>query len=650
MLLGIDTGGTFTDFVWFDGERIHLHKVLSTPAAPEKAILQGIRELQIALPDIQRVVHGSTVATNAVLEGKGVRTVYITNRGLGDVLTIGRQSRPALYELKPRCPPPPVPADHCLETGGRLGADGSVVEALSGDDLADLLQQVNKLQPTAAAINLLYSYLDDHFEREIEAALPESLFISRSSAILPEQKEYERGITTWLNAYVGPLVEGYLQRLGQALAPAHLAVMRSSGQTANAGQAGQEAVHLLLSGPAGGLSAARFIGGLCGEPRLLTFDMGGTSTDVALIDAEIALTSRGRIGHYPIAVPMVDMHTIGAGGGSLAYADPGGVLQVGPESAGADPGPACYGKGGEQATVTDANLVLGRIPRDARLAGKLPLDYQAAYSSLSQLAEQLGLESAEEAASGVIRIADEHMTQALRVISIQQGADPREFALMAFGGAGGLHLCALAEALGMTRAVAPINAGVLSALGMLTAPAGKQLSKTLGISLSECPLTTIETAFEELAEQGEAALQAEGLVSGERTITASVDLCYRGQSFTLNLPWQGKDPTCEAFHQEHESRYGHRLSTPVELVNVRLGISVKTAAPELADMPMTGEPGTTCQVHGIDQPVPVYPRHALATKPLAGPLIVMDDHATVYVAPGWRCQRDKLGNLLLRQR
>ncbi len=650
MLLGIDTGGTFTDFVWFDGEQIHLHKVLSTPAAPEKAILQGIRELQIALPDIQRVVHGSTVATNAVLEGKGVRTVYITNRGLGDILTIGRQSRPALYELKPRCPPPPVPADHCLETGGRLGADGSVVEALSADDLADLLQQVNKLQPTAAAINLLYSYLDDRFEREIEAALPESLFISRSSAILPEQKEYERGITTWLNAYVGPLVEGYLQRLGQALAPAHLAVMRSSGQTANAGQAGQEAVHLLLSGPAGGLSAARFIGGLCGEPRLLTFDMGGTSTDVALIDAEIALTSRGRIGHYPIAVPMVDMHTIGAGGGSLAYADPGGALQVGPESAGADPGPACYGKGGEQPTVTDANLVLGRIPRDARLAGKLPLDYQAAYSSLSRLAEQLGLESAEEAASGVIRIADEHMTQALRVISIQQGADPREFALMAFGGAGGLHLCALAEALGMTRAVAPINAGVLSALGMLTAPAGKQLSKTLGICISECPLTTIETAFGELAEQGEAALQAEGLVSGERTITASVDLCYRGQSFTLNLHWQGKEPTCEAFHQEHESRYGHRLSTPVELVNVRLGISVKTAAPELADMPVTGKSGTTCQVHGIDQPVPVYPRHALATNPLAGPLIVMDDHATVYVAPGWRCQRDKLGNLFLSQR
>jgi N-methylhydantoinase A len=650
MLLGIDTGGTFTDFVWFDGERIQLHKVLSTPAAPEKAILQGIRELQIALPDIQRVVHGSTVATNAVLEGKGVRTVYITNRGLGDVLTIGRQSRPALYELKLRCPPPPVPADHCLETGGRLGADGRVVEALSGDDLSDLLQQVNKLQPTAAAINLLYSFLDDRFEREIEAALPESLFVSRSSAILPEQKEYERGITTWLNAYVGPLVEGYLQRLGQALAPAHLAVMRSSGQTANAGQAGQEAVHLLLSGPAGGLSAARFIGGLCGEPRLLTFDMGGTSTDVALIDAEIALTSCGRIGHYPIAVPMVDMHTIGAGGGSLAYADPGGALQVGPESAGADPGPACYGKGGEQPTVTDANLVLGRIPREARLAGKLPLDYQAAYSSLSRLAEQLGLESAEEAASGVIRIADEHMTQALRVISIQQGADPREFALMAFGGAGGLHLCALAEALGMTRAVAPINAGVLSALGMLTAPAGKQLSKTLGITLSECPLTTIETAFAELAEQGEAALQAEGLVSGERTKTASVDLCYRGQSFTLNLPWQGKDPTCEAFQQEHESRYGHRLSTPVELVNVRLGISVKTAAPELADMPVTGKPGTTCQVHGIDQPVPVYPRQALATKPLAGPLIVMDDHATVFVAPGWRCQRDNLGNLLLRQR
>jgi N-methylhydantoinase A len=370
--LGIDTGGTFTDFVLFDGCSLRVHKVLSTPQAPEQAILQGIRELGLSTNGL-RVVHGSTVATNAVLEHKGVRTVYIANRGLGDVLTIGRQARRELYNLQPEPLRPPVPAEHCLEVDARIGADGSRISEFSPQDKAALLAAIEKIQPTAVAINLLFSFLDDSDEQAIADWLPEGLFVSRSSEVLPEYKEYERGIATWLNAWIGPLVAGYLERLAQQLAPAPLAVMQSSGGTVSADRAGRKAVQLLLSGPAGGLTGARFIGQQAGQSKLMTFDMGGTSTDVALIDGEIRLTSEGHIGHWPVAVPMVDMHTIGAGGGSIASIDAGGLLRVGPESAGAAPGPACYGQGGRQATVTDANLVLGRLQPEAFLGGNMRL-------------------------------------------------------------------------------------------------------------------------------------------------------------------------------------------------------------------------------------------------------------------------------------
>ncbi|MGB5261764.1 MAG: hydantoinase/oxoprolinase family protein, partial [Gammaproteobacteria bacterium] len=475
--LGIDTGGTFTDFVLYDGRGLCVHKVLSTPAAPEQAILQGIRELGLATDGL-RVIHGSTVATNAALERKGVRTAYITNRGLGDVLTIGRQARRELYNLQPAPPLPPVPRELCLEVGARTGADGRAVSSLSATDRDAVRAAIAAMQPQAVAINLLFSFLDDGDEREVASWLPDDVFVSCSADVLPEYREYERGIATWLNAWVGPLVAGYVQRLGKALAPAPLAVMQSSGGTLSADQAGRKAVQLLLSGPAGGLMGARYLGQQAGQARLLSFDMGGTSTDVALIDGEIRLTSEGHIGPWPVAVPMVDMHTIGAGGGSIARVDDGGLLQVGPESAGADPGPACYGRGGARPTVTDANLVLGRLQADAFLGGAMALDVGAARQVMQTLAS--GLEcSIEEAAQGVLAVANEHMAQALRVISVQRGEDPASYVLMSFGGAGGLHVCALAEALGMARALVPVQAGVLSALGMLVAPPSRQLSHTL---------------------------------------------------------------------------------------------------------------------------------------------------------------------------
>ena len=655
MFLGVDTGGTFTDFVLLDDSgRLRIHKVLSTPAAPEQSILQGIRDLGLADATLQ-VVHGSTVATNAVLEGKGARTAYIANRGLRDVLTIGRQARRELYNLQPPRPEPPVPRHLCLETGGRLAADGSELEPLTDTDLADLVAAVRAAAPEAVAVNLLFSFVDAANEQRIEtalrAALGDTLFISRSSAVLPEYREYERGISTWLNSYVGPRVQGYLQRLGHELGVGSLAVMRSSGETCEASQAGQEAVHLLLSGPAGGLAGARHLARAAKCERVLTFDMGGTSTDVAMIDGAIRLTSEGRIGPYPVGVPMVDLHTIGAGGGSIASIDAGGLLQVGPASAGADPGPACYGHGGDQPTVTDANVVLGRLPADQQLGGSMALDREAAQAALARLATDAGLDSPEAAAEGVIRIANEHMARALRVISVQRGLDPREFALVSFGGAGGLHVCALAEMLGMRRALAPIHGGVLSALGMLAAPRGRQLSRTLGVDLAATAADTIETALAELAEQGRVALTGEGIAASALTYEPSLDLCYRGQSYTLNLPWTSPAAAERAYHDAHEQRFGHRLDAPVQLVNVRMAVHAPEQGLALPvwQAGQSADPAMT-RLHGLSESVPVWPRAALAADmELHGPAVITEAVATLYLAPGWRAIVDRVGNLDLDQ-
>ncbi len=650
MLLGIDTGGTFTDFVFYNGKRIAIHKVLSTPHAPEEAILQGMAEMGLAARDL-RVVHGSTVATNAVLEGKGVRTAFITNRGLRDMLTIGRQARRELYNLQPEAIAPPVPRGLCLETGGRLGADGSVIEPLTEDDLQDLRAAVERLAPQAVAINLLFSFLDDRFERAIEAAMPTGLFVSRSSMVLPEYREYERGMTTWLNAYVGPLVERYLARLSAHLAPGKLAVMQSAGGTLGAEQAGRQAVHLLLSGPAAGLVGARFVAEAAGQPRVMTLDMGGTSTDVALIDGEVELTSEGRIGPYPLAVPMVDMHTIGAGGGSIATVDAGGALQVGPQSAGAQPGPACYGRGGREATVTDANLVLGRLPVDARLGGSMQLDIEAARKAVSRIANQLGAASAEQAADGIVCIANEHMAQALRVISVQRGFDPREFVLVSFGGAGGMHVCALAEALGICRALVPVQAGVLSALGMLVAPPARQLSRTLGGLLASYDEATVNEALDDLAARGRAALRAQGVEPTEITTEPCLDLCYRGQSYCLTIAWQGTlSGVTETFHLTHAHRYGHRLAMPVELINVRMGLRAEPPVlplPKLhphAERTASGE----ARVYGVPGTVPIWHRECLVGgQRLVGPAIIAETTATTFVAPAWNSHVDDYGNLHL---
>ncbi len=658
MLLGVDTGGTFTDFVLFDGERLRVHKVLSTPEAPEWAILQGVRELGIEgeLLGELRMVHGSTVATNAVLEGKGVRTVFVTNRGFKDLLTLGRQARRELYNLQPAPIKPPVPVELCLETGGRLGADGGVVEPLTESDLKQLGAALQRLKPEAVAINLLFSFLDDQFERELEAAVPEGIFISRSSAILPEYKEYERGIATWLNAWVGPLVEGYLARLESGLPGATVSVMQSSGNTIEASLAGRQAVHMLLSGPAAGLSAARVIGALAGREHLLTFDMGGTSTDVALIDGELQLTTEGQIGPWPVSVPMVDMHTIGAGGGSIARLDAGGLLQVGPESAGAAPGPACYGKGGSEPTVTDANLVLGRLLPKAFLGGGMRLELAAAEQAVGEVAKRLRL-GLHEAAEGIITLANEHMARALRVMSVQRGVDPRQLTLASFGGAGGLHVCALAEALGMQQAIVPVHAGVLSALGMLCAPRGRQFSRTHQGLLAQMSEGEITAQLNLLRKEGERSLMQEGVALDSIRVQPQLDLRYLGQSYTLTVPWQqhgGSGTSIEVFHRLHQERYGHRLDLPVELVSLRL--QLQGPQPPLPLVPhelvaASAVPVDFASLHGIEDAVPVWAREALGPgRELQGPALITEQVSTTWLAPGWLCQVDPYGNLVLAYR
>ncbi|MES1943180.1 5-oxoprolinase [Salinisphaera sp. PC39] len=652
-LLGVDTGGTFTDFVLFDSERLRVAKRPSTPDAPERAVLDGAAGLAPADGPAPRLVHGSTVATNALLEGKTARTAYIANEGLADVLTIGRQNRSELYKLEPACQAPPVPFDLCLEVAQRSAPDGADVTPLDAAALEELVARVRKLDPEAVAVNLLYSFVDDSAERRIERALIDALgadvTVCRSSRVLPEYREYERGIATWINAALGPRVGRYLGRLKAGVGP--LAVMHGAAGTVDVDQAADHAVNLLLSGPAAGLLGARFAGRLAGEERLLTFDMGGTSTDVALIDGGIRLTSEGTIAGYPVAVPMVDMHTIGAGGGSLARVDAGAMLRVGPESAGADPGPACYGGGGERPTVTDANVVLGRLPASTRLGGDMALDVAAARKAMGGLTDTLGVDVAE-AAEGVIRVANEAMAQALRVISVQRGEDPRDYVLLCFGGAGGMHVCALAEALGMRRALVPVYAGVLSALGMLAARRSRELSHSVLKPLAAIDAAAIDRRLADMRERGRRELAAEGVPSADMEARISADLRYAGQSFTLSLPWRGPEETGDAFHAAHEARYGHRLDLDVELVNLRLslqGPEPSLPIPQLARGDGVPDPVERVHVHDVDGDVPVYAREdLLAGQRFAGPAIVRERVSTTWVAPGWGCAVDDYGNLRLQ--
>jgi len=685
-LLGIDTGGTFTDFVLFNQNKLTIHKVLSTPDAPERAILQGIKDLAIDLNNCS-IIHGSTVATNAVLEKKGVKTAYITNLGFKDTLTIGRQARDDIYDLCPKPVAPPVEEELCFEIDVRMDVQGNHLSVLKEHDLLTLAKKIVKASPQAIAINLLYSYLDASDEQRIEAYLLDYFkqnitdkngeiripFISRSSQVLAEYKEYERGMATWLNAWVGPKVQGYINRLKEGIKPASLTIMQSSGGTIAADYAANNSVRMLLSGPAGGLAGAHFVAVKAGYNKILTFDMGGTSTDVALIDGDLKLTSEGKIGNYPVAIPMVDMHTIGAGGGSIAYIDEGGVLQVGPESAGADPGPACYQQGGMQATVTDANLVLGHLPADSLLGGSMPLNLSTAKQVMQKLADRINL-SLYETAMGIITIANEHMSQALRVMSVQKGIDPQNLTLVPFGGAGGLHVCSLADNLNMQQILIPIHGGVLSALGMIVAPVSRDYSQTTHLligketaSLESSAKQLIIRQLYELVEQGQADLIHEGIAIDEIKKNFSLDLRYQGQSYSLNIPIamgvnnsqqseQLLKLAIEDFHNLHLQRYGHKHQLAIELVNLRVRVFANTKP---ISLPVINKTDTNSLVraekylpiYAMGDKIPVYSRpNLLAGNQITGPALITENVSTTLIEANWLCIVDNDGNLCLSKK
>jgi N-methylhydantoinase A len=657
--LGVDTGGTFTDFALLKNGQLHTHKVLSTPEAPEQAILQGIAEM--GLKDLCRsgqllVVHGSTVATNAALQNRGAKTLFITNQGIEDILSIGRQNRPDIYDLTP--PPifPPVPASQCLGVACRLDKSGAVTEALGQADIDQLILEIESLKPESIALCLLFSYLNPEQEQAIQSAIPEKYFVSISSEVLPESGEYERGIATWLNASLGPLMHSYLSRLNCEIPPENLSVMQSSGGTISCTQAANKAAHLLLSGPAGGLAAAHKIKQEIGCEGLLTFDMGGTSTDVAQIKEQIQLTSEGRIGRYPVAVPMVDMRTIGAGGGSIAYLDEGGMLHVGPESAGANPGPAGYGLGGLQVTVTDAHIFLGNLQPKLFAGGSLTLHKSAATTAIQDLAEKARL-SAEQLACGILDLVNEHMARALRQISAERGEDPADFSLCSFGGAGGLHVCALAEKLGMTKAIIPNNAGILSALGMLLAPGKRDLSHAL--IRSEANTDSLAHQCAAMSAQGQAELLQEGFAANKITTRFSLDCRYMGQSFSLNLPFVADvdlDSLAQQFHVAHKKNFGYHLDKKIELVNLRAHV---TAQLETIELPYLAPDSEDPEFELADiyrfaehssgrQKTPVFDRSKLApSQEVTGPALICEDSSTSWVAKGWIARVHRSGHLML---
>jgi N-methylhydantoinase A len=653
-LVGIDTGGTFTDIVVLEGgsnsgDMRHC-KVLSDPLDPSVPIVEGLKRMGLENKPLQ-IIHGTTVGTNAVLEGKGARVAYVTSKGFADVLTLGRQERQQVYQLKQPEVAPPVPRDLCLEVPTRTAADGSSLSSISDAELSRLKAKLGTLDIESVAINLLFSFLRPEEEQRIADSLDDSWFVSCSSKILPEVREYERGMATWLNASVGPVISRYLKRLQHRLPQASIAVMQSAGTTIAADQAAQQAVRLLLSGPAGGLAAARSISAQTNNPKLMSFDMGGTSTDVALFNGEIPLTGQCRLGAWPLSIPSVDIHTIGAGGGSIARVDEAGMLLVGPESAGASPGPACYDQGGTQATVTDANLVLGHIPASTLLGGYLPLNLEAAQQAVTKLAENMSCDVLE-AARGVVRLANEHMARALRVISVERGHDPAEYALLCFGGAGGLHACDLAGLLGMQRIIIPARAGVLSAMGMLVSEPGRELSKAVLKPLAGLTDEDIGRWFQVLETDAQTQLGDEGCEPGSVSFRRQLELRYKGQSATISINWAAGGAHQETFHEAHSKASGLRLPHPVELVNIRLSARAPAVlnSIDVRQEGGHGEEPEMIQLPGFAGKARLQSRSNLkCAKSTQGPCILTEPVSTSWIKPGWTVKPDEWGNLFLHR-
>ena len=661
IFVGVDTGGTFTDIVLLQEGQFRIHKVLSTPDDPSRAILQGLSELNI-LEGMTTLVHGSTVATNAVLERKGAATGLITTAGFRDVLEIGRQTRPKLYAIRVQKEPPLVPRSARVEVVERLNERGEVLVNLDRASLQTAIAELQAHGIEAVAISLLFSFTNPtHEQRVTEAAREVGFYVSASYEVVPEFREYERTSTVVLNAYVGPLIDRYLARLEQAIPErTTFRIMQSNGGSISSTTARREAARTLLSGPAAGVVGAAFVAEASDITRSITLDIGGTSTDVALIDGAIAETTDGKIGGYPNKLPMLDIHTVGAGGGSIAWFDTGGALRVGPRSAGANPGPASYGRGGTEATVTDANVVLGRLLPEAFLGGKMHLDIEKARNAVASIAQHMET-SLEEAALGIIRIVNANMEAAIRVISVERGHDPRNFALIAFGGAGPLHACELAMALRIPRVLVPTTPGVLSALGMLAADILKDYVNTIMLP-AENAQETIHETFMQLEQRGHTDMLREGFAPEQVTIERYLDLRYAGQSFELIVPFEDTlQHAINHFHMLHEQRFGY--SDPnerVQVVNVRVKARGLATRPELKQhretQVSTPSPVMMRDVMFVepDGPItcntPVYERDSLSVgSTVVGPAIVIQYDTTTVIPPQWYARVDSVRNIIIEQ-
>ncbi|MDT8341032.1 MAG: hydantoinase/oxoprolinase family protein [Longimicrobiales bacterium] len=652
-VLAVDTGGTFTDLVLLRDGRVRTLKVPSTPDDPARAILEGAGRL-LAPGESFTLLHGSTVATNALLERKGARVVLVTNQGFEDVLEIGRQNRPQLYALVGHRPPPLVPRVDRIGIAGRLEPDGRELAPLDPAELEGLPARVR--DAGAVAVTLLHSYADPTHEEAVAEALTDALGadgipLSVSSRILPEYREYERTSTTVVNAYVAPVMSRYLGRLARESGAGRVAVMGSGGGMLSVDRAVREPVHTVLSGPAGGVVGALAWARRAGAEHIVTFDMGGTSTDVSLCPGRALHTREFHIDGHPVAVPVIDIHTVGAGGGSLARVDAGGALRVGPESAGADPGPVAYGRGGTGVTVTDAHVWLGRLPEEGFLGGEGGIGRERVREPLARLGAALGA-TPEAAAEGVLAVADTAMEGALRVISVERGFDPAALALVAFGGAGGLHAAGLAGRLGVREALIPPDPGLLSAWGILAAPPTRERSRTVLLPASDPDTAaTLDPVFRELVREAMDGLAEEGAARDSLVVERWVDVRYRGQSFELRVPAAG---WVEAFHTAHEARYGYaRRDAEVEAVTVRAAATapaLDVPAPELppAEGPPPATAGTVL-LGGAPTPCPrLWRRDLRPGHRVAGPALVLDYSATTWVPPEWTLDVHPSGVLRLR--